>query len=182
MCLPRASPLRRGARITAQSSVHPSRFPNRGHCRKTRRTNDVYPLRIWLPLSSTTRRLLLLPRRKKSPQSAQRLQRKALQLARAGIRVTVASLLTHSSLLRLFSVTSVVPQTRDEILLGLRLLGRAVLLDRKIVELRLVPTRPNSCHAFLMGFISHARDRGAVYACLDGGALKDKSQVMPGFQ
>jgi len=61
-------------------------------------------------------------------------------------------------------------------------LGKFTLLDREIVELCLVPTRANSCHAFLMGFISHARDRGAIYACLDGGALKDKSQVMPGFQ
>jgi hypothetical protein len=60
--------------------------------------------------------------------------------------------------------------------------GNFTLLDRKIVELCLVPTRADTCHAFLMGFISDARDRGAVNACLDGGALKDKSQVMPGFQ
>ena len=35
---------------------------------------------------------------------------------------------------------------------------------------------------FLWVFISYARDRGAVDACLDGGTLEGEGQVMPGFE
>jgi len=59
-------------------------------------------------------------KRKLTTQRTESTEKSTSARASGDYKVTVSCLLTHSLLLHLFSVTSVVPQARDEILLGLR--------------------------------------------------------------